>query len=187
MPGFPGRVPRPRRSSTETWPARSGKLPPVKTNAARLLDELGIAYELRSYAFDEADMAAESVARKVGLPPEQVFKTLVARGDRTGPLFAVLPGNGELDLKALARLSGDRSVDTVPLKEVQPLTGYLRGGVTALAAKKAYPVFVDETAILFDRLCVSAGARGLQMLVAPADYLRATGGKTGAIAREKRG
>ncbi len=157
----------------------------MKTNAARLLDQLGVAYELRGYDFDEDDMAAESVARKVGLPPEQVFKTLIARGDRSGPLFAVLPGNAELDLKALARLSGDRSVGTVPLKEVQPLTGYLRGGVTALAAKKPYPVFVDETVILFDRISVSAGARGWQLLLAPDDYLRAASGKTGAIARDK--
>jgi Cys-tRNA(Pro)/Cys-tRNA(Cys) deacylase len=157
----------------------------VKTNAARLLDQLGIAYELRTYDFDPDDMGAEAVARKVGLPPEQVFKTLVARGDRGGVLFAVLPGNNELDLKALARASGDRSVDTVALKEVQPLTGYVRGGVTALAAKKAYPVYVDETAELFDRLCVSAGTRGLQMLLSPADYLRATAGKLAPIGREK--
>ena len=157
----------------------------MKTNAARLLEQLGIPHELRAYEFDEDDMGAESVARKVGLPPEQVFKTLVVRGDRTGVLFAVLPGDNELDLKALARTSGDRTAATVPLKEVQPLTGYVRGGVTALGAKKRYPVFVDETAELFDRICVSAGTRGLQMLVAPADYLRATEGIVGPIGRAK--
>ena len=157
----------------------------MKTNAARLLDALGIPYELREYEVDPEDLAAESVARKIGLPPEQVFKTLVARGDRTGVLFAVVPGDSELDLKALARLSGDRKVDTVPLKEVQPLTGYVRGGVTVLGAKKEHPVFVDETIELFDVISVSAGARGTQILLSPADYLRAVRGTLGEIARPK--
>jgi Cys-tRNA(Pro)/Cys-tRNA(Cys) deacylase len=157
----------------------------VKTNAARLLDSLGIPYELRDYEVDPEDLAAESVARKIGLPPEQVFKTLVARGDRTGVLLAVVPGDAELDLKALARSSGDRKADVVPLREVQPLTGYVRGGVTALAGKKDYPVFVDETIELFDVISVSAGARGTQLLLAPADYLRAVRGTVGAIARTK--
>jgi Cys-tRNA(Pro)/Cys-tRNA(Cys) deacylase len=157
----------------------------VKTNAARLLDKLGVKYELREYAFDPDDLAAETVAAKVGLPAEQVFKTLVARGDRGGVLFAVVPGDSQLDLKALAKLSGDRKVDTVPLKEVQPLTGYIRGGVTVLGAKKAYPVYVDETLELFDVVSVSAGARGTQILIAPEEYLRATGGKVGPIAKPK--
>src|SRR5204863_9455752 len=104
----------------------------MKTNAARILDALGIRYELRDYQVDEEDLSAESVARKVGLPPEQVFKTLVCRGDRNGVCFAVVPADGQLDFKALARLSGDRSVDTVPLKEVTLLTGYIRGGCTVL-------------------------------------------------------
>jgi len=157
----------------------------VKTNAARLLDSLGIPYELRDYEVDPQDLAAESVARKLGLPPEQVFKTLVARGDRTGVLLAVVPGDAELDLKALARAAGDRKVDLVALKEVQPLTGYVRGGVTALGGKKDYPVFVDETIELFDVVSVSAGVRGTQLLLAPADYLRAVHGSVGAIARAK--
>jgi Cys-tRNA(Pro)/Cys-tRNA(Cys) deacylase len=157
----------------------------MKTNAARLLDSLGIPYELRDYEVDPDDLAAESVARKIGLPPEQVFKTLVARGDRTGVLLAVVPGDMELDLKALARLSGDRKAEVVALKEVQPLTGYVRGGVTALAGKKDYPTFVDETVELFDVISVSAGARGTQILLAPADYLRAARGTMGAIAKEK--
>jgi len=157
----------------------------VKTNAARLLDTLGIRYELRDYDVDPEDLSAETVAAKVGMPPEQVFKTLVARGDRTGVLMAVVPGNGELDLKALARLSGDRKVDTVPLKELQPLTGYIRGGVTALGGKKDYPVFVDETLELFDLVAVSAGVRGTQLVLAPADYLRVTKGKVGPISRDK--
>jgi Cys-tRNA(Pro)/Cys-tRNA(Cys) deacylase len=134
---------------------------------------------------DPEDLSAETVAGKIGLPPEQVFKTLVARGDRTGVLLAVVPGDTELDLKALARASGDRKVDVVPLREVQPLTGYVRGGVTALAGKKDYPVFVDETVELFDVISVSSGARGTQILLSPGDYLRATRGKTGAISKDK--
>jgi Cys-tRNA(Pro)/Cys-tRNA(Cys) deacylase len=157
----------------------------MKTNAIRLLDKAGIAYQLREYDVDLDDLSAETVAAKVGLPPEQVFKTLVARGDRTGVLLAVVPGDSLLDLKALAILSADRRVETAPLKEVQPLTGYLRGGVTALACKKPYPVFVDETIELFEEVAVSAGVRGTQVLLAPADYLRVTGGKVGPLARAK--
>ena len=157
----------------------------MKTNAARLLDSLGIAYEVREYEVDPDDLAAESVARKVSMPPEQVFKTLVARGDRHGVCFAVIPGNTQLDLKALAKLSGDRGIDVVPLKDVQPLTGYIRGGVTALAAKKAYPVLADETIELFDAISISAGVRGAQIVLAPADYLRAVGATLGTIAKEK--
>ena len=157
----------------------------MKTNAARLLDSLGITYEVREYEVDPDDLAAESVARKVGLPPEQVFKTLVARGDKHGVCFAVVPGDQQLDLKALAQLTGDKKIDTVPLKDVQPLTGYIRGGVTALAAKKNYPVFADETIELFDVISISSGMRGAQLILAPADYLRATNAKMGPIAKEK--
>jgi Cys-tRNA(Pro)/Cys-tRNA(Cys) deacylase len=154
----------------------------MKTNAVRLLDEMGIAYDLREYEVDPDDLTAETVAAKVGLPPEQVFKTLVARGDRHGVCFAVVPGNARLDLKALAKLTGDRKVETVPLKEVQPLTGYVRGGVTVLGAMKPYPVYVDETIELFDVVSVSAGLRGLQILLAPIHYVQATGATLGAIA-----
>ena len=157
----------------------------MKTNAARLLDSLGIPYEIREYEVDPDVLAAESVARKVGLPPDQVFKTLVARGDKHGVCFAVVPGDQQLDLKGLAQLTGDKKIDTVPLKEVQPLTGYIRGGVTALAAKKSYPVFADETLELFDVVSVSSGLRGAQILLSPADYIRATEAKLGAIAKEK--
>jgi Cys-tRNA(Pro)/Cys-tRNA(Cys) deacylase len=157
----------------------------VKTNAARQLDTLGIKYELREYEVDPEDLSAETVAAKVGLPAEQVFKTLVARGDRTGVLMAVVAGDAELDLKALAKLSGDRKVDTVPLKELQPLTGYIRGGVTAIGGKKEYPVFVEEMVELFDVISVSAGVRGTQILLAPADYLKVTKGKVGPISRAK--
>ncbi len=157
----------------------------MKTNAIRILENLGIAYELREYDVDPNDLAAESVAQKVGLPPEQVFKTLVTRGDKTGILLAVVPGNMHLDLKALAQLSGNRNVEPVPLKDVQLLTGYIRGGVTAIACKKAYPVYLDELAEIFDYISVSAGMRGLQVLLHPADYLRATQGIVGAIALDK--
>jgi Cys-tRNA(Pro)/Cys-tRNA(Cys) deacylase len=156
-----------------------------KTNAARLLDRLGIPYELKEYEVDPDDLAAESVALKLGMPAEQVFKTLVARGDRHGICLAVIPGDTHLDLKVLARENGDREVDTVPLKEVQPLTGYIRGGVTALACKKDYPVSLDDTAQLFDVISISAGQRGLQILIAPDDYMRAVGAKVAAIAKDK--
>ena len=154
----------------------------MMTNAARILEHLGIRFELREYEVDEADLSAENVAGKVGLPLDQVWKTLVARGDRTGVLLAVLPGSATLDLKALAKLSGNRSVETVALKEVQPLTGYIRGGVTALGGKKDYPVFVDEMIEVFDVVAVSGGVRGTQILLAPRDYLRATRATVGGIA-----
>jgi Cys-tRNA(Pro)/Cys-tRNA(Cys) deacylase len=160
-------------------------MPPTKTNAARLLESMSIAFELRSYEFGEEHFDAVAVAGKVGLPPEQVYKTLVARGDRNGPLFAVISAECELDLKALARATGDRQVELVALREVQPLTGYVRGGVTALASKKSFPVVADELIELFDTISVSAGTRGTQILLAPADYLRATGAKVAPIARGK--
>ena len=157
----------------------------MKTNATRILDGLGIAYTLREYEVNPDDLAAETVAAKIGLPPEQVFKTLVVRGDRGGIYFAVIPGNTELDPKALARATGDRKTDLVPLKEVQQLTGYIRGGVTAFGAKKNYPVYADETIELFDVISISAGVRGTQVLLAPADYLRAAQAVIAPIARDK--
>src|SRR6516225_9963868 len=157
----------------------------MKTNAVRLLEERGVAHELRAYEADPDDLTAGAVAHKIGLPAEQVFKTLVARGDRHGVCFAVVPGNCRLDPKALAKLTGDRRVETMPLKEVQPLTGYVRGGVTVLGAKKAYPVYVDETIELFEVVSISAGLRGLQILPAPAEYLRVTGARLGPIATSK--
>jgi Cys-tRNA(Pro)/Cys-tRNA(Cys) deacylase len=157
----------------------------AKTNAMRLLDEMRIAYQVRQYAIDPDDLAAETAAAKLGLAEEQVFKTLVVRGDRRGVLLAAIPAGTRLDLKALARLSGDRNTETVPLKEVQPLTGYVRGAVTALGCKKAYPVFIDETAELCDTIGVSGGARGVEILLAPADYVRAVGASIGAIAMRR--
>jgi Cys-tRNA(Pro)/Cys-tRNA(Cys) deacylase len=169
--------------------------PIQKTNAARRLDQMGIHYELREYEVDPDDLTAEAVAAKIGLPPEQVFKTLVARPerskdrnqDRNGVVMAVIPGNQELNLKALAAAAGERKLQLVAVKELQGLTGYIRGGVTALAAKRDSPVFVDETMELFDVVSISAGIRGLQILIAPADYLRATKGKVAAIGQPKAG
>ena len=156
-----------------------------KTNAARFLDQTGIHYELREYEVDPEDLAAEAVATKVGLPPEQLFKTLVAEGDRQGICMAVIPSNTELDLKAIAVTSGNRKIQLVPVKEIQKLTGYIRGGVTALAAKKAYPVYVDETIELFEVISISAGVRGTQILLAPTDFLRATRATVALLAHTK--
>jgi Cys-tRNA(Pro)/Cys-tRNA(Cys) deacylase len=156
-----------------------------KTNAVRLLDQIGISYELREYEVDPDDLAAETVAAKIGLPPEQVFKTLVARGDRTGICMAVIPGSAELDLKALASVAGDRKMLLTPVKELQSLTGYIRGGVTALAGKKDYPVYVDETIELFDVISISAGVRGTQILLAPSAYLKVTKGTLGQLSNLK--
>jgi Cys-tRNA(Pro)/Cys-tRNA(Cys) deacylase len=150
-----------------------------------VLDQLGISYEVREYEVDPDDLSAENVAAKIGFPPEQTFKTLLARGDREGPCFAVIPGNAELDLKALATATGNKKIDLVPLKEVQPLTGYIRGGVTVLAAKKEYPVVVDEMIEVWDVISVSAGMRGAQLLLSPADYIKATGATVAAIAKDK--
>jgi len=161
----------------------------AKTNAARLLDQMGIHYELRGYEVDPEDLAAETVAAKIGLPAEQVFKTLVARsegkGDRDGIVMAVIPGDQELNLKALAAAAGERKIQLVPVKELQGLTGYIRGGVTALAGKRDYRVYVDETVELFDVVSVSAGGRGGQILIAPGDYLRAVKGTLAALGQAK--
>jgi Cys-tRNA(Pro)/Cys-tRNA(Cys) deacylase len=146
----------------------------MKTNAARILENLGIAFTLQEYEVDPDDLSALSVARKIGLPVEQVFKTLLTT---TGPdqyVFAVIPGDAELDFKKLGRAAGARKAEMVSLKDVQPLTGYIRGGVTVFGAKKDFPVFADETIELFDRISVSAGQRGTQILLSPQDYLRAS-------------
>ena len=148
---------------------------PSKTNAARALDVLGVRYELRSYEVDESDLSAPTVARKIGLPVEQVFKTLLTRGHSGAHLFAVVAGDAEIDLKKLAGASGEKRIELAPLKEVEPLTGYVRGGVTVLAARKPFPAFADEAIELHDVISVSAGQRGLQLVLSPADYLRATG------------
>jgi Cys-tRNA(Pro)/Cys-tRNA(Cys) deacylase len=144
----------------------------MKTNAARILESLAIPYTLQEYEVDPEDLSAVAVARKIALPVEQVFKTLLTT---TGPdqyAFAVIPGDAELDFKKLARAAGARKAEMVSLKDVQPLTGYIRGGVTVFGAKKDFPVFADETIELFDFISVSAGHRGIQILLAPQDYLR---------------
>ena len=160
--------------------------PPAKTNAARLLDSLNITYELRAYEVDPEDLTAISVARKIGLPPEQVFKTLLAQTNDGEHLFAVIPGDAELDLKKLALAAGAKKAELASLKEVEPLTGYVRGGVTVFGARKPFSVYVDETIELFDVISVSAGTRGTQLLLAPADYLRAASATVAALTKEAR-
>lgn len=171
-------------ASRAKWPAVS---PPAskKTNACRALDAVGASYELRAYEVDESDLSAEKVARQVGLPAEQVFKTLCVRADDQSIWLAVLPGDQVLDLKAFARASRRKSAEPVALKELTLLTGYVRGAVTALACKKPYPVIIDETAQLFDLLSVSAGQRGLQIFIHPERYREAVQGTYAAIARPK--
>ena len=160
-----------------------------KTNAARILDGLGVAYEIREYEVDPEEFSpphraktglgggpgfsALLVAEKIGLPPEQVFKTLLCVTSDKEHVFAVVPGDAELDFKKLAAAAGARKVEMVSLKDVQPLTGYVRGGVTVFGAKKEFPVYVDETVELFDVVSVSAGTRGVQVVLKPEDYVRA--------------
>jgi Cys-tRNA(Pro)/Cys-tRNA(Cys) deacylase len=155
-----------------------------KTNACRQLDVLGIRYELRSYDVDEDDLAATTVADKVGLPAEQVYKTLCLRGHSGALLFAIVAADRALDLKALAKVAAEKSVEPVAVKELPGLTGYIRGGVTALAPKKALPVFVDDLMPLHDTVSVSAGQRGLQVLLAPGDYITAVDATVAAISRD---
>ena len=149
-------------------------MPPKKTNAARLLDELGIGYELHEAPYDEADLSATAMARSLGVPVEEVFKTLVVRGDKTGVLEVCVPGAAELNLKELAAVSGNKHVEMVPLKEVQPLTGYIRGGCSPIGMKKSFPTYIHSTCRLYDSIYVSAGVRGLQIRIAPDDLIRTT-------------
>ncbi|GAB6153384.1 Cys-tRNA(Pro) deacylase [Desulfosporosinus burensis] len=153
----------------------------LKTNAARILDQSKIPYELKEYLVDESDLSAISVAQKVGLPIEQVYKTLVARGDKTGVIVACIPGDHELQLKALAILSRNKKVEVVSLKEVQPLTGYIRGGVSPIGMKKHYPVFIDSDITKHERISLSAGLRGLQLFLCPTDLIAVTMAQLGEI------
>ena len=155
-----------------------------KTNAARQLDRLGLNYEMTQIEVDEEDLSAETAAAKLGLPPEKVYKTLVARGDKTGVLEACLPAGRELDLKALAAASGNKNVVLVPLKELTALTGYLRGGCSPLGGKKDYPVFILDEIMVHDRIVINAGGRGLMLLLTPADLVKATGAGLAPIARD---
>jgi Cys-tRNA(Pro)/Cys-tRNA(Cys) deacylase len=152
-----------------------------KTNAVRILDTLGVDYELLNYEVDLEDLSAETTAKKLNLSPEQVFKTLVVRSNSNNIYFAVISGNAQLDLKALAKLSGERKLEMILLKEIQSLTGYIRGGVTAIGSKKDYPVYVDETIEVFEHITVSAGVRGTLIMLSPQDYLQIVKGTTGAI------
>lgn len=154
-----------------------------KTNASRILDQQRIPHELLSYPVDPDDLGAEAVAAKVGLPPEQVFKTLVLRASDGAILLACIPAGTELDLKALARAADKKGAAMVPMKEVLPLTGYIRGGVSPVGTKRKYPLYIDASAAAHPRIAVSAGRRGCQMLLAPADLLRATGGVMARIAQ----
>ncbi len=166
---------------------RTASATPDKTNAARLLDSLAICYELRTYEVDPDDLSALSVARKIHLPAEQVFKTLLTQSTlnqgQPESIFAVIPGDQELDLKKLAKATGLKKLDMAPLKQVEPLTGYLRGAVTVLAARKPFAAYADETITLHEVVSVSAGQRGLQLLLTPADYLRATAAILGDLTR----
>lgn len=154
-----------------------------KTNAARLLDRLNIHYELREFEVDETDLSAQNAAMKVGLPLEQVFKTLVARGDKTGVMLACIPGGAELDLKSLAAASGNKKAEMVHLKEVQPLTGYVRGGVSPVGTRKNYPVYLDTSALQWPFISISAGARGCQLLIEPEALVRAVGASICSLSR----
>ena len=159
----------------------------VKTNAMRVLERAGIPFEVREYELDEEHFSAERVAALVGMAPETVFKTLIAHGDKTGYLFALIPAGTELDLRSLASVSGNKRVELAPLRDVLELTGYVRGAVTPLAAKRAYPVFVDETVELWPQVALSGGQRGLQLVLAPADLIRITAAQLADIARTPAG
>jgi Cys-tRNA(Pro)/Cys-tRNA(Cys) deacylase len=155
----------------------------MKTIAVRLFEQRGYKYELREYAVNEAELDAISVAKKVGMEPASVFKTLVARGDRSGILMACVAANADLDLKKLASVTGNKKVELVPVKEIQSLTGYVRGGVSPLGSKKKYPLFVDQSALNFERISVSAGMRGMQMIISPRDLAEASDARLVDIAR----
>lgn len=162
----------------------------TKTNAVRLLDSLGISYELRTYEVDPEDLTATTVAKKIGMPTEQVFKTLLTREivatGRAEHFFAVIPGDAELDLKKLARAAGVKKVELASLKDVEPLTGYIRGGVTVMAAKTAFRAFADDVIQVFDAISISAGQRGMQLIMKPEDYLRATSAEVADITKDAR-
>lgn len=146
----------------------------TKTLAVKMLDQMKVPYELREYEVSEDELDAVNVAQKVGLPPSQVFKTLVVRSTRKTILIASVAADRELDLKALARISGEKKVDLVPVKEIQSLTGYIRGGVSPLGLKKPYPYYLDSSAFDHKIISISAGRRGLQVLLSPANLQRIT-------------
>lgn len=154
-----------------------------KTNVARILDKAKIGYELIPYVVDENDLGAQHVADSLGEDINQVFKTILVHGDKIGYLMCVVPGNLEVDLKAAAKVSGNKKIETVPLKDLTPLTGYIRGGCSPLGLKKNFPIFMHETCNSFPYIYVSAGERGLQLKIAPADLIKACRATVGVIAR----
>jgi Cys-tRNA(Pro)/Cys-tRNA(Cys) deacylase len=156
----------------------------MKTNAVRTLDQQKISYRLAEYEVDESDLSAETVARKIGMPEAQVFKTLAVKGDKTGVLLAIIGTPQSLDLKALAAASGNKSCELLPLKDVQPVTGYIRGGVSPIGTKKRFPVYLDESARPFDEISISAGMRGLQVLLNPADLAKVVGATWATVGKE---
>ena len=155
-----------------------------KTNAARLLDSEGIPYELVSYDVDESDLSASSVAAKLGQDIDQIYKTLVLRGDKTGVFICIIPGNEELDLKKAAKISGNKNAGMVQMKEILELTGYIRGGCSPVGMKKRYSTYIDENCILYDQIYVSAGIRGLQLKIAPDDLIFVTGSEIYSLIKE---
>lgn len=152
-----------------------------KTNAARLLDRAGIAYELIPYEVDENDLAAAHVAESLGEPIERVYKTLVLRGDRNGHFVCVVQGDREVDLKAAAKASGNKSADLIPMKELLPTTGYIRGGCSPIGMKRRFPTFIDSSCEAFDYIYISAGVRGLQLRIAPSDLVCFVGAELAAV------
>lgn len=153
-----------------------------KTNAARLLDKAGINYSLIPYEFDENDLAAQHVAESLGQPIEQVFKTLVLHGDRTGHIVCVVPGDCEVDLKALAKASGNKKVEMIAMKDLLSVTGYIRGGCSPIGMKKRFPTYFHSTALEFEHIYVSAGVRGLQLEISPSDLIGFVGGTVATVA-----
>jgi Cys-tRNA(Pro)/Cys-tRNA(Cys) deacylase len=170
------------RSKSPLFRRGLGEAPMKKTNAARLLDAAGIHYELAEYDVDENDLSAVTLAKKIGQNVEQIFKTLVLRGDKNGVFVAVVPGNAEVDLKKAAKISGNKNCAMVQQKELLGLTGYIRGGCSPLGMKKQYPIFIDESCQFFEYIFVSAGQRGLQIKINPEDLVRSTGAIPGDLA-----
>lgn len=152
-----------------------------KTNAARLLDRAKIAYRLVSYEVDESDLSAAHVAAQLNEPVEQVFKTLVLKGDKSGYFVCIIPGAKELDLKKAAKISGNKNCDMIPMKDLLPVTGYIRGACSPFAMKKHFPAYIDESCLQFDTVFVSAGQRGLQIQLNPADLIKETQAQTGDL------
>lgn len=146
----------------------------IKTNAVRLLESQGINIKTRDYIVDENDLSGEHVAEQLGIPAEQVFKTLVLKGENNGYFVCCIPSNFEVNLKKAARAINDKKADMIHVKDLQRITGYIRGGCSPVGMKKIFPTFIDETALLFDEICVSAGVRGTMIIIAPQDLIEYT-------------